>query len=295
MGHRLGRRAALRLAVLAAAVSGASNARPAFAESDAWPARPVRIVVASGAGGSNDLIARWLAERLTRRFGQPLVVDNRPGGGGVVAIENVLQQPADGYTVFYANASTFSMMPALDPRLRYDPLRDFVPVAQIGTAPHCLLVRGGLQARSLEEFIAHAKANPGRLNVATSGTGGAPQMYFELLAKATGIEAVQVPFRTSAQGMQELAAGRVDAFIIDLAPAEPFLDTGQVRCLAVNGTARWPERPDVPNFADSGLPLTTVGRSGLFLRAGTPPAVAERFSSEVRDILHSPGVREQFL
>jgi len=270
------------------------HSKPAEAQG-AWPNRPVRIVVATGPGVSNDLIARWLAERLAPRLGQPLVVENRTGASGVVAIEHVLQQPADGHTVFYANAGTFAVLPALDRRIRFDPLRDFIPVTHLGTAPLCLFVRDGMAARSIDEFVNLARANPGRLSVGTAGPGTASHMNFELIAKTAGIEALLVPFRTSSQAMPELAAGRLDAFIADLITAEPFRQAGQVRCLALTGTRRWPTLPEVPTFVERELPLSAAGWGGLFFKAGTSTEIAERLSAEVRTVLREPGAEERFL
>lgn len=282
-----------RRTVCAALAGLGLHTGPASAQGT-WPSRPVRIVVSTGPGGSNDLIARWLAERLAPRLGQPLVVENRTGASGVVAIEYVLQQPADGHTVFYANAGTFAVLPALDPRVRFDPLRDFIPVTHLGVAPLCLFVRAGLAATTIEQFIALARSNPGRLSVGTGGPGTAAHMNFELIGKTVGIEALLVPFRTTSQAMPELAAGRLDAFIADLITGEPFRQAGQIRCLALTGTRRWPTLPEIPNFVERGLPLSSAGWGGLFLKAGTPPEIAERLSAEVRAVLRETGADERF-
>jgi tripartite-type tricarboxylate transporter receptor subunit TctC len=252
-----------------------------------FPSRPVRIVYGAPPGGQGDLVSRYLAERLSPRFGQPVLVDNRPGASGVVGLEYVMRQPPDGLTIAYGAAAWVVSNPALQPNLPFNILRDFRPVVRFGIPPQCLFVRDSLPARTAQEFIALARQQPGRLTYASFGIGSTSHLQMEMLKHITGTDMLHVPYRGSALAMQELATGRVDAFIIDFAPARPFMETGQARCLALTGTRRWPEFPDFQTFEEQGLPLNLIGWHALFVPAATPTPIVNYLAEEVMRISRS--------
>ena len=252
-----------------------------------FPSRPIRVVYGAAPGGQGDLVTRFLAERLNPRLGQPVIVDARPGANGVVALELVKNAPPDGHTIAYGAAGWMVSNPALQPNLPFDVLRDFRPVARFGIPPQCLFVRDGLPVRSAAEFFDLARRQPGSITYASFGIGSTSHLQMEMLAHITGTQMLHVPFRGSAPGIQEVAAGRVDSFLIDFAPARPFMESGQVRCLALTGTRRWPELPDVPTFGEVGMPLALIGWHALFVPAATPDAIVNYLSDEVLRIARS--------
>lgn len=271
----------LLLALVASLPALAQQRPPGF------PDRPVRVVYAAPPGGQGDLVTRFLAERMAPRLGQPMLVDSRPGGSGVVALEHVLRQPADGHTVAYGAAAWVLSNPALQPSLPFDISRDFRAVVRFGIAPQCLFVRSTLPVRTAREFFALAQREPGKLTYASFGIGSTSHLQMEMLKHLTGTDLLHVPFRGSAQGIQEVATGRVDAFLIDFAPSRPFMEAGQVRCLALTGAQRFPEFPEVPTLAEEGLRLELIGWHGFFVPAATPDAVVAYLAEEVMRITRS--------
>lgn len=252
-----------------------------------YPARPVRIVYPAPPGGQGDVVSRFLAERLSAVLGQPVLVDNRPGANGAVGLEYAARQPADGLTLAYGAAAFVVSNPALQPNLPFDILRDFRPILRFGIPPQCLFVRDGLPARSLRELVALARARPGALTYASFGIGSTTHLQMEMFKHLTGTDLLHVPFRGSAMAAQELATGRVDVFLIDFAPTRAFMETRQVRCLALTGNRRWPEFPDFPTFAEEGVPLTLIGWHALFAPAATPDGVINFLAAELERIIRS--------
>ncbi len=275
-------RALALLLALCASLAAHAQQRPL-----GFPDRPVRVVYAAPPGGQGDLVTRFLAERMTPRLGQPLLVDNRPGGSGVVALEYVLRQPADGHHIAYGAAAWVLSNPALQPSMPFDISRDFRAVVRFGIAPQCLFVRSTLPVRTAREFFDLAKTQPGKLTYASFGIGSTSHLQMEMLKHLTGTDILHVPFRGSAQGIQEVATGRVDAFLIDFAPSRPFMETGQVRCLAMTGSQRYPEFPEVPTLSEQGLPLELIGWHGFFVPVATPDAVVNYLAEEVMRITRS--------
>jgi tripartite-type tricarboxylate transporter receptor subunit TctC len=272
---------AILLTVFTAGTAAAQE-RPA-----GYPARPVRIVYGSVPGGQGDLASRFLAEQLTQRLGRPVVVENRAGANGAIALEQVARSEPDGLTITYGVAGAMVTNPALQPNLPFDVLRDFRPILRVGVAPQCLFVRSGLPARNVREFVELARRSPGELTFASFGVGSTSHLQMELLKNVTNTNLLHVPFRGSMPAMQELVAGRVDSFIIDISPARPFMESGQVRCLAMTGTERSTEFPNYPTFPEEGFPLTMVGWHALFAPAATPTPIVEYLAAEVRRIVTS--------
>jgi len=279
------------LLLVGLAITPAGLVRRASAQS--YPSRPIRWVVPFPAGGTTDLIARLIAQHLTDRFGQPVVIDNKPGGGTNIAAQAVIGAPPDGYTLLFAVASN-AINAALDKSLPFDFLRDVVPIAGVSELPLVLEVHPSVPATTLTDFIAHARANPGQINIASFGANTISHMAIELLRSATGIDLVHVPYRGGAPMMTDLLSGRVQAGVDALPNSLPHIQSGAARALAVFPLARSPVLPDVPTVAET-LPGVEVSTwTGMAAPRGTPPDVIERLSSEVDAALADPAVAAHF-
>ncbi len=275
---------------------GGALAAPHGARAQAWPDRPIRIIVPAAPGGQGDLASRLVGEGLRAALGQPVVADNRVGGNGIIGVEYTARQPADGYTLVYGVVGVMIINPLYDPRLNVDVMGDFAPVTQMGISPQALFVRPSLPAATLEEFIAHAKANPGKLTFASIGAGSISHINGEVLKLAAGIDMLHVPFRGAAPAIQELLAGRVDAMVIDFAAALQPMRDGMLRALAVTGPQRWPQVPDVPTFVERGLEaLRLVGWGGIFAPAGTPAPLVELLAEKINAFVRDPANRERLI
>jgi tripartite-type tricarboxylate transporter receptor subunit TctC len=282
-----GRRALLGGA-LALAIPGIARA--------AWPERPIRLVIPFGGGGLTDIVSRLIGEAIGGRLGQPFLADNRPGAGGNFATEVALRAPADGYTVLVGTTGTIGNVNQLLYRnLPYDGFRDFAPVGLFATTQNVILVHSSLPARNVAEFVAHVRANPGRIHYASSGIGATTHLSMELLSERAGLDMVHVPYRQSTQGMTDLLAGRVQARSLGLPEADPVKTHANVRAIAVTGTERSPQWPDVPTVAETLPGYEALNAFGLAVRTGTPPEVVARLSDALNDSLRSPAVREGFL
>lgn len=265
----------------------------AHAQQPAYPTRPITIVVASAPGGQSDIIARYLGEGLTRALGQPVIVDNRVGASGIIGLQYAAKRPADGYTLAYGVASWIAVNPGFFPNLPYDPVKDFVAITQLGTAPQALLIGAHVPAKTLAEFIALAKSKPGKLSFASFGNGSTSQLQAEMLKQIAGIDMLHVPFKGSAPALQEVMAGRVDCFIIDFAASSVFVKDGKLRALALTGNARSPEFPDVQTFSELGYPITLVGWNGMFAPAGTPREIVALLNQKINAMIQTPNGREK--
>lgn len=253
-----------------------------------YPTKPITIVVSSPPGGQSDSISRYLGNAVGQELGQPFVIENRAGANGIIGLQYAARRPADGYTLAYGVGSWMAINPGFYPNLPYDPEKDFTAVTQIGITPQALMVSTALPAKTLAEFIALAKARPGQLTYASFGNGSSSHLQAEMLKMTAGIDMVHVPFKGSAPALQEVLAGRVDCFIIDFAPAAPFIKEGRIRALALTGTERFSDFPDVPTFKELGYPLTLVGWNGLFAPAGTPKDIVALLNSKFNAVIRSP-------
>jgi tripartite-type tricarboxylate transporter receptor subunit TctC len=257
-----------------------------------FPTRPLRIVVSFPAGGSVDFQARAIAERMSAGLGQPVLVENRPGGNSIIAAEFVARAPADGHTLFLPLDTTFTQAPALFTRLPYDPVRDFAPVSQTSIGNSVIVTHAKAGYRNLAELIAFAKANPGKLNFAVTGVNN--QLASHLLRGITGVGIVDVPYKGSAPMLQALLAGEVDLVADGAAPYLTAIKQGRLVPLATTGRSRY--FPDVPTAAEQGYPqLNFSPWTGLFAPAGTPPPVIARLNTEVVRALANPEVRERLV
>lgn len=275
---------------LATAAVGLS-ATPAAAND--YPSKPIRIVVPFATGGGTSNAARLVGEKLTERWGQPVVIDNRPGGNTVIGAEHVAKSPADGYTLFFANSS-FAINPGLMPKLPYDSTRDFTPVASLLVNNFVMLVHPSVPARNLSELIKAIKAQPKDYPYPTVGAAGIGRLASEMFNARIGEQLVNIPYKGTSQLATDLMGGQVKYALEIPAVYIPQIKAGKVRALAVTGTQRLASLPDVPTFAEAGMPNFNVQSwYGLLAPAATPRPVVDKLSAAIQEILKSPDVRRR--
>src|SRR3989440_2327119 len=267
---------------------------PALAQP--WPAKPVRIVVAYPPGGGIDVMARQIAERLTAAWGQPVVVENKPGANTIVAADAVAKSAPDGYTVLMTTDATFSINPHLYARLPFDPQRDFAPVTMLVLLQQLLVAHPSLPANSLEELIKLAKAKPGSINYASYGSGSQPHLSGEMLKNKAGIDLVHIPYKGISLAVPAVIAGEVQLTFAGIATSTAPLKSGRIKALAIGGAQRSPLFPQVPAFAELGYPeVETHAWFGLFLPAGSPREAVARMYRDTKKILEEPEFRQKQL
>lgn len=256
------------------------------AQAQGYPNKPIRIVVPYPAGGGIDLIARAIGNQLTQRWGQPVVVENKPGSGTIVAAEGVARSAPDGYTLMLTTDSTLTINPHLYARLPYDPVRDFAPVTQLVLLNQLLLANANVTANTLAELIAYARANPGKLNYASYGAGSQPHLAMEMLKNQAGIDIVHVPYKGIPQAVPAAIAGEVQLTFSGAASSIAHIRGGRLKPLAIGGRTRLSLLPDVPTFAESGYPeIPSNAWFGLFAPAGTPREVVMKLHGEITRML----------
>jgi tripartite-type tricarboxylate transporter receptor subunit TctC len=285
--HRPATSAARRasLAPLAFGLAFAVAASQAHAQQPAdWPARPIRMIVAVGAGGATDSIARRLAERLSQAVGQGVAVENQPGGSGVIASQAVARAAPDGYTILIGTNTTHAGNAAFMKSLPYDPIGDFEPIARLGIAALVLSVNNAVPAATVREFVAHAKANPGRIAFG-AGTGSA-RLASELLKSKAGIDLLSVPYKSNAPALVDLRGGQIQMLMGDIALMLPHIQSGAVRGLAVTSAQRSAALPQMPTMQEAGIPgYELVGFIAAFAPRGTPEPIVRRLNDEMTRIL----------
>ncbi|QNP58013.1 Bug family tripartite tricarboxylate transporter substrate binding protein [Paenacidovorax monticola] len=265
----------------------------AGAQAQAWPDKPVRVVVPFPASGATDLVARVVAQRVSQDLGQQFVVDNKPGAGGTIGAAEAAKAPADGYTLLLTTSSTHAISPHLMPRLAYDPRKDFTPVAHVADAPSVLLVTPSLPAKSVAELIAYAKAHPNELNYATSGNGTIVHLNAAAFSAQAGVQMTHVPYKGTALAIPDLAAGQTHVLFDSLPTGMPHVRSGKLRALAVTSERRTTLAPELPTMAESGLPgFSSVTWFGVYLPAGAPPALVERVNKAFNKAIQAPEVAE---
>ncbi len=261
--------------------------------SQVYPSKPVRIVVAFSPGGATDVISRLIGAKLAGRWGQQVVIENRPGAGGSIGAQFVARSAPDGHTMIMGSLSEIAINPALNPKLAYDPARDFAPVVLIASVPLALCVHPSIPVRSVKDYVALARAKPQSINYASSGTGTTTHLAMELLRTAAGIELVHVPYKGGPPGAADVVAGQVQAILGTVSTVLPFSRAGRMRCVAVTSARRSGSFPDVPTVAESGYPgYEVVLWSGLLAAAGTSADIVARVHGETVKILALPDVRE---
>ena len=276
------------LALLLAGSAGAAWAQ-------AWPSRPVKIIVPYPPGGQTDVVSRWLCEQLQAALGQPFIVDNKAGAQGVVGISALKQSPADGYTLLYANLSNMVINKFAMAKLPYDAPDDFEMVTQIGLAALGMIVPPALGIKTVDEFVAYARARPGKISFASFGIGSSSHLYGEMLKTAAKVDMVHVPYKGAGPAVQDIIGGQATMGIHDFASIGPQVQGGRATLLAVTGTKRWPTFPDAPTFQELGYPLDLVGWNGIIAPKGTPKAIVERLSVEINKIIQTPEGRARML
>jgi tripartite-type tricarboxylate transporter receptor subunit TctC len=283
--HRITRRAV--------ALLGTALALPAQAQS--WPTRQVRIVVPFPPGGSTDLLARRLAERMTTAIGQTVLVENRPGAGGTTGADLVAKSAPDGHTLLMGVTGSNAIAASLFPNLPYDPIRAFAPVSRLVSAPLVLVVHAALPMRDVAGYIAAAKAQPGAITYGTPGNGTSMHLTGVMFGMATGTQLQHVPYRGSAQSLTDLVAGQLQSSFMDFLVALPQIRAGAIRPLAVTSAERHPLLPEVPTMQEAGVAgFEASSWQGLFAPAGTPQPVLERLHAEVARAMTAPEIREAF-
>jgi len=266
------------------AVAGAASFAPAHAEP--YPARPIHVIVSTSAGGVTDLCARIFGAFLTARSGQTVVIDNKSGAGGNIAMDAVAKAAPDGYTLGVANTGNIVINPFLYRHMPYDPLTDLVPVGSLGQVPLFLVVNGKVPARTLQEFVAYAKREPGKLSYASAGTGTTPHLAADEFIRRAGLNIVHVPYRGSAPGVMDVISGNIPMTFISTGPHMEFVRRGDLRILAVAADKRLPYLPDVPTFGEQGFPGFAVSTwFALFAPRGTPRDIVEQLNADVRDMV----------
>ncbi len=294
---RTHRRRLLHHLGLLALAGGASSALPRPASSqEAWPgSRPVRFVVPFAPGGSSEIVARSVSAELTRQLGQSVFVENKPGGAGVIAMQEVAKAPADGHTLILGHVGTLAVNPYMLRNQPYDVNRDFEPVTLLAKVPNVLVVHPDVPVKTLAEFVAYAKANPGKLNYASAGNGSAGHLAMEYLKLVAGIDVAHIPYRGSGPQLTDLVAGQVQVAINGLPSIITYIRGGKLRALASGSGERVPILPDVPTIAESGYPgFETSQWYGLMVPKGTPKNIIERLQQESRKALATPAVVERF-
>ncbi len=255
-----------------------------------WPAKPIRMVIAFPPGGPTDIVSRVIAQQLSQQLGQSVVVDNKPGAGGNIAAELVAKAPADGHTVFY-NTSAIVIGPALYGKVNYDTLTDFAPVALTASVPLVLVVNPKLPARTVKEFIDHARANPNQLNYSSSGTGTITHLASAMFSSQLGLQTQHVPYKGSAPGLIDLAAGQTQFMIDTMNTVLPYVRDGRLRPLGVASLKRSALLPDVPTLAETIPGFEAAAWQGVVVPAQTPSDIVARLNTEVNKALQHPDVR----
>jgi tripartite-type tricarboxylate transporter receptor subunit TctC len=295
----LPRRAVLTLAASAAL---ALLAAPAAAQST-WPTKPVRIVVPFAPGGTTDILARAVAPELSKAFGQQFIVDNRAGAGGNVGAEIVARAPNDGYTLLMGTVGTHGINRALYPKLPYDPIKDFVPITLVAAVPNVMEMNvdkaKALNINNVADFVKYAKANPGKLNMASSGSGTSIHLAGELFKSMTGSYMTHIPYRGSGPALMDMVGGNADVMFDNLPSSMQQIKGGKLKALAVTSSQRSPALPDVPTVEEAGGPALKGYEAsswfGLLAPAGTSPEIVNRIQQEVAKALATPAVKEKML
>jgi tripartite-type tricarboxylate transporter receptor subunit TctC len=282
--------AATLLALLALLAPVAATAQSAPA---GWPDHPIKLVVPFPAGGPTDIIARVVAQSMTDALGQPVVIDNRGGAGGVTGTDMVARSAPDGYTIALSSAGALSISPSLQ-RMPYQSTKDLAPITLVAKVPELLVVPASSSSKTLEDFIAAAKAKPGAFNFGSTGPGGMPHLAAELLKAKAGIDMVHVPYAGAAPAVTDLLGARTEMMFADIPVLLPHVQAGALRPLAVGSAKRVPMLPDVPTMAEKGLPAVEAENwYGIVAPAATPPAIIARLNAVIVAALRSPEVQQK--
>ncbi len=263
----------------------------AVAQAQSWPVKPVRMILAFPPGGPTDIVSRVLAQKLSEQLGQQVLVDNKPGAGGNIGAELAARAPNDGYTIFY-NTSAIVINPALYGKASYDTLKDFVPVVLTAAIPMVLVLHPAVPASTMKQFVDLAKSKPGQINYSSSGSGTITHLASAMLSAQMGLVTQHVPYKGSAPGLVDLAAGQTQFMTDTINTALPYIKDGRLRAIAVTSARRSSVLPDLPTFGESGLPgFDAAAWQGVVVPAGTSAEIVNRLNAEINKALQDPGVR----
>ena len=276
------------LAVLAWAAALAAQAQP-------YPSKPIRIIVPYAAGGTSDILARQIGPKLSEAWGQPVVVENKPGANGNVGADSVAKSAPDGYTLLLTDLGGLVISPSVYPQLPFNPSRDFSPVVMVSYSPHVLAVHPSVKASSVKELVALAKSQPGKLNFAVSGIGGAPQLAGIEFAQRMGLQWTYIPYKGGSDAVAAVAAGQADVLFNGMLATWPTVQGGRLRALGISSAKRVASAPDTPTVAEQGLPGFETGSfQGVIGPAGMPREATSKLNAELTKILNSDEMRERF-
>ena len=267
---------------------------PCGASAQTYPAKTIRIVVPNPPGGTSDILARTIGQKLNEAWSQPVIVENRAGANGNIGANLVAKSPSDGYTLLLTDVGALAISPSLFPDLPFDPVSDFAPVVLISYSPHVLGVHPSVPARTVKELIALAKARPGQLNFATAGVGSAPHLAGVEFAQRTGVQWTYVPYKGGSQAVADVVAGHADVLFNGMLPVYPHVKGGRMHALAVSSPQRVAAAPEIPTVAESGLPGFETGSwQGMLAPSGTPRDIVLKLNAEIRRILGTPEIKAQ--
>jgi tripartite-type tricarboxylate transporter receptor subunit TctC len=258
-----------------------------------WPAKPVKITFGFPPASATDVVARTVGQKLSEKWGQPVVIENRPGAGGNLGSEMAAHAPADGYTIFFGTVAN-AISASLYSKLNYDYLKDFTPITLVATTPLVLVAPPSLPVKDVKGLIAHAKANPGKLNFGSGGVGTSNHLAGELFKSATGTNLVHVPYKGTPAAYTDLMSGQISLMWDNIVAVTPHIKSGKLKALAVTSAARAPSLPDTPTMAESGLPgFEAVSWIGALVPTGTPKDIVDKIHTDMVDVLRMPDVKEQ--
>ncbi|MFM9969462.1 MAG: Bug family tripartite tricarboxylate transporter substrate binding protein [Burkholderiales bacterium] len=266
------------------------------AHGQSYPTRPIKIIIDTAPGGVTDILGRLAADGLTQKTGQSVVAENRAGASGVIAVDHVVKSPADGYTLMFAAGGNIAVQPFMSRALPYDPVTDIVPVFNVAETPHLFVIAGSLPIKSLTEFVAFAKASPGKVFYGSAGIGSPPHLSLELFSRVTGISMVHVPYKGLGNAMPDMLSGRLQLLSISLGTGGSNLKSGAIRALAVGADKRLTGLPDTPTSAEAGIPGWKMSAwFGLFTPKGTPPEVIRTINERMQSVLDEPKTRQRLI
>ncbi len=282
-------------ALFAGVITSAVLALPMTTVAQTYPTKPIRLIVAFPAGGSTDIIARLVGQRLGEKLGQQVIVDNRGGAGGTIGTEIAAKATPDGHTLTMGTTSTHVIAPAAYAKVNYDPVKDFEPITLVASTPYLLVLHPGVKANNLKEFVALAKSQPGKMNYASAGTGSTTQLAMEMLKGAAGVDIVHVPYNGNGPAGAATLGGQVQALFGSMPAVLPHAQAGRLRPIAVGTSRRSPALPNVPTVAESGYPGFEVSLwLGFFAPKGTPKPILTRLQKELTDIANNAEMKAQF-
>jgi tripartite-type tricarboxylate transporter receptor subunit TctC len=285
----------MALAICAALVASSVAAKDAGESAPTFPNRPVHLIVPLPPGSNPDVRSRHIAQKLSEEWGQPVIVENRAGASGAIAMEHVVRSAPDGHTILMAHLGMLALLPHMR-RLSFDPLKDLIPVTKVAAGPPVLVLNPGVPAGSLKELIEYAKANPGKLNAASGGEGGPTHLVLLLFNKAAGLNITHVPYKGGTQATADLLSGQVQAMFDFTNIVAPHIKTGRLKPIAVTGETRLAVLPDVPTFQELGYPAVKLTSwQGITVAAGTPAEVVRKLNAALVKVLQFPDVRDEIV